>query len=833
MEECFPFFSESETVGDITTELFGMLDSAVWKSFTSEPVTKKKTKKFFDKFENSEESAEHIFISYTPSDICNKFIENQSLNFFLASLNFASQGDCFALSFIETLLRRAPKVLEKLDIKKKLSPQTEKILLQASFAIFFEFGGNQINKFINTFSKDKIISFLLEGINEFDVKKHQKVIDFLCEINENTSFIDILKEKVNIAFENREKEKITFYLDLIEVYSERSAEEYETLFKEIFVPFSNPDFVELLVERSSNIEKKRFGKMQSELLPASIAAPLRAKFLSEILELASDDEINGVADTFAMTRIVPKLIYEIFNKNRAYFDGKFTEIVVEKAKTNSSVKKLLDKLIEEKMIPAMNDGTKIIDNMNNGTDRCDIEVIEYFKKYVDPEDYVESVFNFETDVLQKIIPKQRAILAGTVMKLLEVDSTNELLAMLALRLPINRLIHSFVSDDAVEDYQRLNTIHAAGLHSASQIVLRGKPIPHKGICIDSYLILRLRWRTMRGDIEADNLSTNQVYQNLVADDIYLFMKWEMTSKSIPMSPKSLSGLNVITGQRCFDAVNGMIKQTNEDYSLFRVFLSTVQIGTMPSNLLVLPEKPNIVFLSASPFAWESKVLFHPYVCQRLKNPTPEVSLNLLYLMNRDRSTMLLATFPHAFAAIMINYNPMLNIPVPDLIKTARSILDGDLTLVKPVRKNLAYAVVSVLSRQGINLFGFMQRRQEQEWGEACLIFSVCNNCFDDAISIVFSRAEQSIDVLRKKIAYEELFFARGTWIMQRKKFAIYCAQKGIVINGSWVDFLLLVRSEGLEDPSDESLLTTYIAHIKSSQSPTLSSMQLLRQPRYA
>lgn len=834
MENFFKFFPRFDSIEDVNSDLIGLISDKSWSGMVNNLKDGEEYEKNYpSNFENikrDKNNVEMLFSTYSPSDIANYFIIEFDSQLFLESLSLSMQNNPFAIAFLDTILRRSAKSVIKLNIPTLLSKssinlnQQMKCLFQHIFDIYFEYDHEILMQITNQFKTNEIISFLF---NNYQSKpsKYENLLNLLSKYYVNDPFDTFIKQSVENILLSDNLSNIEIFLDFLEFASIKQVLNYEDKFRELIVPFANYSLVKLLVSRAES-KSKDFGSIQADLLPEGIGSPLKRKYSAPVLDISSDDIIFALADTYDKTGQVPIAIYDMFNKNKFIFDTIFKPKLLKYARTQRSVQLLHKELVRINMIESSNDYSALVESIKQNPLNSEMNIIDAFKQVISSrQSCPEACYEFEQEVIQKIPPKTRAELAKTYVDMLKSDPNNETVAMLALRLPINRHMLDYMIDDPNTDVTRLITIHRAALRSSETIIFRGKNCPPKGVYIDVFIVQRLRWRYRRGDTR-DTTCIDEKFMNLADDDIHLFMKWEINAIP-PISAQTLNGLQINTHEKILAAFNAMTKLPNISDSSARTFLANVNISCLNIDELVLGETPNFTFLSMTPFTWDRKIITHSHVCKVLKHPDVLISSNLLYLLDQQKHLMLLAQFPHAFAAILFNL-PMIGHPnVPDIIRTARSIIDGSRDIIKPLRRNVSFAVVSVIVRSNWDIVAFLDSRSEPEWVEPCMIFSVCENNYGAAQSILKKRFDAAAEVLRNSAPYEELFFGVGSWNSKRAKFAVYCAQRREVIfhNRVWIDFL---EMSALEVSTDEALLIrSFITLCQGHQAQRIAFSQFI------
>ncbi|EAY07121.1 hypothetical protein TVAG_342850 [Trichomonas vaginalis G3] len=861
MEKCFSFISPGDTLENIMSDLQCIISDRNWSNLVEYIGNRSNNlNSKFDDIKRDKSNIEILFTTYTPSEIASYFIAENDSILFINCLSLLVQKNPFAKTFIDTVLRISPKSVKRLNISSILGT-SEKLdcFFQRIFDVYFQYHNEIVLDIIKSFQIRDIIIFLFEKY-KFNEDHYDNFLKTLATIYMQENFDNYLKEQFEKLIMNENYLKVGIFLDFLEVASICNALDYKDKFQELVSPFSNSSFVKYLAERSESNKSKNFGRIQLDVLPQSISSPLKRKYMAEILEIESDDILISLADVYYNSRVIPKIITEIFYKNRAYFDNILVEKITRLSSRYNTVKVLQEELVNLNMIERpkiANDFDNLINHLKNGFPDSDRRLLQAFKDFIsdkDQENLPIHCCEFEQEVLMKLPPKIKANIAQSLVETLKKNIDNdsnqsnidkhartqiiqfneedssEVICFLILRLPINRLMQDFMVDDPSLDCKRLILLHNAAIKSSKSIVFRGKPLPKYGVYIDSFIVQRLRWRYNRGDT-LDSLCLDYRFLGLAEDDIALYIKWETTTNP-PMSQEMLSSINLGSKEKKVQAFNGMIKLQNVDDKIARTFLASIDISCINDDDLVFGEVPNVTFLSMTPFIWNRKVLYHPHVIDTLKHPDFILSCNLLYLLDQQKHKMLLSNFPHAFAAILYQYSYVSSIPAPDIIKTAILVIENKLsTPIKDQRKNFFYAVVSTIARHGWDIVKFMEIRPEMEWTEPCIVFSICESKFPDAIQILKRRQIEVSEILKKSIPYEELFFGVGTWISKRVEFAVHCASQEIIIsNQSWNDFLMMAESEANDDQKVK--IRNYLLLCSGSNNRMISNLPMIARPGY-
>ena len=369
----------------------------------------------------------------------------------------------------------------------------------------------------------------------------------------------------------------------------------------------------------------------------------------------------------------------------------------------------------------------------------------------------------------------------------------------------------------------MNDLHEAAILSCSYLTsnIVSKLNDKSVVYFDPLLILRLRWRNIRGDCSCP-ISWFPEFVSLFDNDCIKFLMWELNEEKpekIERRSQILAKLGITTNFNKIPSIlHHLLMFENPKKTVVDALIPVLM--NCPIEKVALPEKVNIsILFQISSILWSKSVMNHPEVLKILREKPPiEISQSLLMCCNLNSFNFV--CFPIGFYALVFNSNELIGEKPEILISVTNSIDDiekgENIDLPFEFPKYAKISMICYLIRKGIQLDHFFN--SDIEFDSICLFFFICFKKFDAAVELL-NLNENVMPFLLSNFSDGTSFVGPNVWIPSLIEFAFYCAANGIRFESQkWIQFISMVYDADwpqfiTDDQSNFALIRDYMTDL--------------------
>lgn len=845
-------------INSIFDDIQTFLDCPSWNNFCSSlsnaPIDQKTTNglisSIISKVSKGVLQPSVIFTNYNISALVDSFILNPDPNFFnIASYLLNDIKNCTSLPFFELLIQKSPQIMISMINRKdsRMFTQYVRILTRSYVLKTNHFISEALCKYQLTLvirelfltisnlnsTSDKYNYNYESETNSFDTTSTVSLLFELWKTNNKknnlSKYYSALKSESTIAFEFHSDNVINSILDFIQFGSDQKIFDYSIVFGDIYGKTSNQYFVAILLERMNNTPLTVF-QSQLELIDKEAARPLREEMRKSVLfqknltqnplaishSKITDNELLSLSSQFIQKGSIPQKIAQLHMFEKSTLINKVAPDLRRLSKLSSAAKSLLETLEKRKMIPVVKEAASwmtIIETFRD-TDSTMSQFAEASQK-ARPTEFAQKFFDsfnkalylrhsedvkvFCDKVSEIVISKLNGLreFTKTAVSFLNgclCEQHRKSLSLIAVRCPLHEFIESDIFNSKKE-VQILNDLHEAAVIGCSYLTASQKNLNRKAVYFDPLLILRLRWRCLRGDF-AGNLPWLPEFSSLIDDDTVKFLIWECNEvgpEKVEKRRQILAKLGLMTN---FKKVPKILHHllSMESPSKYVVEGLIPVLLNCPIEKVSLSEKVNIsVLFQISSILWSKPVMTNPCVLGVLRDKPP-VSVSQALLMSFNSNSYNFVCFPIGFYALIVNSNELVGEKPPILICLSEIIQCLQKVELFEIPENLPkYAKISLvafLARRNFPLNRFFDH--DGEFASYCIFFSICLKKFDQAVLLLKSNVS-IVSCLLDGFDDGYPFVGAGCWKNSLIEFAIYCAASQVAFDSpDWASFVSLI-----------------------------------------
>lgn len=595
--------------------------------------------------------------------------------------------------------------------------------------------------------------------------------------------------------------------------------------------------------------------------------------------------ISQLIESFLKTRQIPQFIIKLYQKDKPNFDYLINSIQRCNKKGKDELlrhiqqQKLID--VEVDFTPIMQSAlqnehsvtiTSIISYMDRSQTCCEQfspKLLNIFHQLF-VKQTAETVKSFVNQFYSKVIKLMQFQTIDTftevAMKFLKsdlLDQHRSSLSVLILRLPITKYVPDLFFDQSnqtssanlMKEIRIIEGLHKAAIQTCNYLTVNAassfsSPKPHGNqltihlrdsnddnqstVGFDKRILMRLRWRTLRGD-SSSNLSFLPEFIQLCDSDERLFVRWESQMPKpdkIVQRSQILAKLGITTNKELISSlINELLRIKAPLDKTFLQIVIPIFSNNCDVSSLKIPENPNLNVLFRFNILWCSSVMCHLKVIERLRNPSIEMSASLFRCLvsspffcndnnekiNSDHEK-LFSIFPLGFSALLANSASFSDTsvdmcylnhendffskyPKPPKLILAEQILNQ--TKVPPTNMP-RYFVISVVfesakkSPQHIEWLA-NHCKGDELWISICFFFAVVFNHYEIAVNLL-SSFEFLFNYLRKSVNEENLFVGKGKLKDGLIQFSLFCNKNEISFDHKeWKALTTITRTPQIQN----------------------------------
>ncbi|EAY16379.1 hypothetical protein TVAG_359880 [Trichomonas vaginalis G3] len=718
------------------------------------------------------------FTHFNNNIICDSFQHKPSISFlkFLVT-NIA---DRLVSNYLDTIISKHSKILLDLKLNTVMNTNQKDIIAQSALRTAF-------------LTKNKETIKLLQYLNESTIKS---IFKFLCQENEKFSMeilsqtfsathFNILREEADNSLKNGKLLNVNFILDFLEK-NDTKLFTYSDAFRKIFDKLSCQELSDVLVSRAS-VTRVDIMQVQAAMLNPIDAAPLRKTLqkYNDPKNTFSDEQLRLFGNMFETKKEIPSIIMQMYVVDRMTLEKSVIPAMENLAGRDKNISSLLDEMRKQKMIikpkksPLKLFFTKdvsfealvnCIDELslkdsNFASDLFDCFNNCLYKRHRD--DIKKFMIDFDSRFLKCLSAKSLMVLSEKCVDYLCSDLILQhrfSLATIALRLPIQNYYQKIFDSGKENEVRTLAALHDSSIATADYIKLRETRFINDGdpislAVMDKEIVLRYRWRYLRGDAMTFVYGLPE-HAELCEDDEELFLKWELQEKNANMNREEI-----------IEKLG--IKNTEKN---FEIILSTKEIEETALRALIplfrdvkissLPTFVNIKSASCFPLIWNVNILKMESFQQELRKFPIETAKSFIKFVP-DGYEAIVEQFPTIIACVCVNE-----------IQTTYEVFDkASLSIRRSYDFSnesfpfvLAVVCTMFMKEQDLNPFEY----NFENWKKAFVFFSIMRKQYNKAIQILEKDINICAVLLRNEC--EQLHFCnRGSWAINTVKFILYCA----------------------------------------------------------
>lgn len=783
-----------------------------------------------------------IFSNFDPVTLTEAFINDPDPVFFQIALKMSIESvesKATSIHFLEYILIRSPETIYSLKPTVDVCGGENSLIsfIQTLLIVYFDHPHENIRKIIDIYQIEQIIPQIFIISNIKPDRPYRIIESFLLSYYKSPKFGQLLNDMIKIALNDNNEKIVNEILDFVQKGSIDKCFQYSDMFAEIFSNIDDMRLIAILVDRISSTPEHMVQVQMMTLGPkASILKESMKKQHISTNTKISEAELIEMAESFCNTHVIPAALAHLNMFDRPYMISTIAPTLKLLSRSNQPVFFLLSEMENKKMIPKAVQSTetvnwkKIIDNLKD-SDLCLAQMAESVEKsnvtcdqyapallksfnsaiYTRHHNDVPSFTQSFTDKFLKQLPAESLQqLAKFVFSYLKSELLKQhriSLSILALRLPIMSYIDTIFNHK--NEISIMIYLHKAAIFSATRLSINGA---YDSIQFSQQLVLRLRWRTFRGDITAKSkkdICWLPEFLQLCENDPVLFLKWELREITAPEDRMQvLSKLGITTSLSLFPRfayeVLSSMNPNIEVVSILQMFFSQI-----PYDQVRLPENPNIEVLFAFDFLWCPSVLNHPFVVKALRHPSLMMAKSLIHCANENQD---FSAFPLAFAAILMHIDNLKD-DLPRVLVDANMYLSGHLRS-EDAPLYIILAVVYVNLQKKNNILEFAEKMRGAKWLQVSLFFAICSSDFDSASKLLDNHTSL-VSVLSKGIKEGRQFYGTKVWKKNLIEFTMICAMnnKKYDQNPEWNSFLIQVQKSG-QLPQDAENLNIFQRYYK-------------------
>ena len=864
----------------VHADILSFLDSSIWNNFkfrmnTNDSHLKPNLiDKVYQEINESKISLLQSFYLYTNYDLVHSFKEKPNFNFFRMCLLSISESNII-LAFVEAVISLLPLAVND-NISKHLNEYTDGMIQNITNVLIF-----MINYSSNSTNLQKILQNIPFAIilNKFLIFFQ----NFFQNMNKNSeNKFNIMNFTVFFTkLRNRydKKGQLKFISDVFNQtiqFHELPNREIISILQNIFL--SNMDFIDIIKDSSFiSLDKKIYGSTFEE---------------SNILGFSTLDAIKE----FEKKREIPTYVINLHQENKDIFDYFVQSLFTYRKHSpyNTSAEKMIKEMEFNNMIdisiPAdyinSNEIEPIIlllDSSTISSQKFAYKLFQHFHSlfYSQQSKTIKSFVNtyFQT-YIKKMQSKTLNSLAEIAINFLKSELLEQhrfSLSALAIRLPIGRYLNNLFNENddiasssnssssplfariIAKESLILKGLHAAAIQTCSnlKVILPSKQ-KHRTkvqslqfqyiddtesedenrVTLDRIMILRFRWRVIRGD-SFSTIPFLPEFIELCDSDKSLFLKWE----SFYSDPNHEDRIRIFQKLGIFSNQEDLKEASELLFQILQISTpkpSFIQAFTICYNdsyhtslikpYIKMSEQIKLETLLNFNFLWCQPIMNNPKIYECLRNPTKLITLSLFralreteYVIYHNRPKDynrrlddIFQNFPLGFSALLSNSSEIEYVeqdekpvslfnaekivsfdspPTPrmkDFIVVSVNFelfkqYEKDQKSTKPLKDNVLFKLCSSANE-------LLDQSDAQRWIFYCFSFIVSNKCYDMAIEFL-TRYDFLFEKLKSKVPEENLFLGHGKWSKGLFSLSNYCKRNNINFsaNALWNDFIAITQ----------------------------------------
>jgi hypothetical protein len=832
--DCFGFFPEEDSTAQIHHEIVEFLDTPDWQELMGSlsnnlaECRDSVLQSIVKKINSGIVSAELGFSSFSVSFLVNQMVSAFDPPLFKIAVQLSAHGFLPAKLFLEQLIQLAPdKIATALPVLN-LNPHSLSPLVLSMVMTFHRHPSLALQRLLDTIPLELLLHEMRRFVKTLPDCDFKELCKLLTHYHLQNSIFPLLERELHSALSESNSGFLNLLLDFLYHGLTTAAFNYSQAFTAIFESCKSPLLASVLAQRAPSTEDSVL-QIQCAVLDEKSTAPLKdlLRSRSAANDSVSDQDIFRFAQEFSRTKVIPPGL-----RAKLMFDKTSIIALLRKhSRGDPLVQRLADEMERTKMIPRPPTSlpweqsvkqlqssdtplSGITEILEQSRARYDLAAPELFNSFHialhtrHAGDVVEFADQFESKVIQPMPYAKQDQLCELAVRFLCANLAGqhrESLSILAVRCAMAKfapLIFECAPDREVEV---LVGLHRAALTSALFLRLGGpKPLKTSShlelapppcatgvVTMDRVVILRLRWRILRGD-SGDETCFLPEFLQLCESDPVLFLRWEC--QSAESSAQRLARLGIAGNSAMMPQFLAELLRSDRMPAESLVEAMAPLLSRIPPSLVGVPEAPNLELLFRLDCLWCRPVMFNPRVVESLRDASVGVSQALLRALPiADDVEALFMQFPHAFAAMLANFPQLLG-------DRQRALCDAHQTFVGRSRiyrdapRFTVVAVVAMVAKRGEDLLQFAETMDGFDWVKYCLFFAICHGKFEAAVQIL-GKWNGLFPFLREGVEEEVTFLEHTTWTEARIRFAFYCARNEVDFaeREEWKSFLNAVR----------------------------------------
>lgn len=763
-----------------------------------------------------------------------KLVESFILNPDQSFLNIAFRllinlNDNSPLPFIESLIERSPRTI--INMISQTPTEVFTYFIRLLIFSYFRKPSSFLSKSLLKYSMKILIPQFFLDVTKYDSTKSTSSIDphniisllldfwkFSNEQHILHLFYSSVRTEISVAFDEQYDHIVLTVLDFIDSGYQQQLFEYSTVFGEIFGGSDSEYFVDILCDRMDQTENA-IVQTQIELINPQVSKPLKDLLQSKMHKNETktqrfrnfpDTELISAATQYQQKKTMPAFISQLHMFDKEVLINSVAPALIRLSTSNQACKEFVEFLENKKFIPVIKKTTNwetVISTLRD-TDSTigqfaqlsyKVPMNKFAPKFFDSFHkalnlrHSKDIKNFFKLISTQFISKLDDLTEFTkiVVEFLKSDLNKQhrkTLSIIALACPLHRFIESDIFDQDRELEIILN-LHEAAIISCEYLTSDQNYETY----FDPLLILRLRWRYLRGD-SSSTICWNPEFVSLADNNIFYFMKWEATStnpNSINKRMRILSLLGIVSS---FSKVPMLIRELLSIEHPSSCFIETIVPFLKHCSLekVVLPEKINLnTLFQIDTILWSDSVMNHPQVLELLRN-NPDVSISQSLLISNGTTTQNFEKHPIGFYALLVNAEKLIGEKPPILDHIEQLLENIDYC---NINNEIPYyailSMVAYLSQRNRNLhrlFGV-----NQSFSKACVFFSTCEHKFDQLTRFLQSNPT-TLKVLTNGIPECIPFVGNNCWQPSLIDFCFYCITNQIYFDfPDWIHFVSQIK----------------------------------------
>ena len=845
IESFFRFISADENEEYIKNDINELLSSNEWSTFISsisDNIHIKNSKSNISLISILQDiykgllDQNYPYIKYDPLILVESFVKQNCVQFLSHSLSLCAQEGNPAFSFVESLILHENQLLMKMNIQKQLSQSEINALANITFRIGFIKQERNLMLFLLSLGLTTTLDVIFGNLS---TNNDQYCYKLISQVFKYTKDFDILKKHSDSAILTRNELNLNFILDFLIKNGDKDFN-YQDAFQKLFEDSSSTFLVDVLVSRAT-MTPPSILQAQIDILNQKYIGPLRAAAQKLApRQTISDEQLRQYATYFQQKNQIPPFLCQLSIMDRTAMSEEVGPSLQRLGQTSDACLLLYNEMKRQKLVPKPKENPLFILKKQDGPFETLINTLEEYCIKGRPfaadlldslncaiytrhkNDLKQFMSVIETKLLNQLSTKVLLSLAESVSNYMQTDLSQQhlfTLCVIASRLPMTSFIKNIFSSNANTEVTLLSTLHDAAIASSNLIKLTETPYviepsrmnPNASLpsvaSLDRIVMLRYRWRSLRGDA-IGFVSSLPEYQKLITDDPMQFLEWEL-NEPLPIERSDIiKKLNIRpTSEALFLLLKAKKPNSFCLSSLVPLFSGFHDV--------MVPAEPNIkVIMDMGPtLLWNEKVLNNPFYHKSLRKCKIDFAKILLQYLPQNYEYFF-DKYPSIFACIISNIPPI----VVDITQPYYNILnDGAIcssglfseASAETFPKSFIYAVSFILFRSKLSF------PENIEWKEAELFFSILNKEYDRAFKILNVYTDLCY-LLLKGCPYEGILCDKGEFLFNLVHFAVHCSQLDIFIDSElWIQFInqVLLVTWPDEITTDSELLVIYHNYI--------------------